>query len=82
MRFIFKSSLEDMFLLILEREEERKERSACEYRYENETPMWERNIDGLPPVHSPRQGIEPAAFLVYGTMLRPTEPPSQGNTQC
>ena len=51
-------------VLILEREERRGRRG-------------ERNIDRLPPAHTPT-GDKPATFLVYRTMLQPTQPPNQG----
>ena len=36
---------------------------------------WRLNLQ---PRYVPWPGTEPATFLVYGTMLQPTEPPSQG----
>ena len=52
----FKSSSEDIFLLILEKDKGVKER---------ETSMWERNINQWPPVRTLTR-IEPAAFWCTG----------------
>ena len=47
---------------------------------ETETLMWERTYLGsnLQPRYVPWPEIEPATFLVYGTMFQPTEPLGQG----
>ena len=39
--------------------------------------MWERNIDGLPPVCA-LTGDQTRNLLVYRMMPQPTEPPGQG----
>ena len=45
-----------------------------------EASMWKRNIDQMPTTYA-RLGIKHAIFLVYKTMLQPTELPSQGKTK-
>ena len=69
--FIFLSSGKDMFLLTLEREE----------GGERETSLWGRNINRLPPLHTPTRNWT-RNLNVYRTMLQLPEPPSQGNTVC
>ena len=43
---------------------------------ENETSVWERNIDWLPPVHA-STGDWTHNLLVYQMTFQPTDPPSQ-----
>ena len=52
-----------------EREREREKERKRMYQYE-------RNISYL--LYKPQLGIEPEIFWFTGTMLQPTEPPSQG----
>ena len=79
-----------MFLLILEREEEGERKRERERQTDRQTLMWEKHWSvasrkwfdlGLHPQPRcvPWLGIEPAAFLVYGMTVQPTEPPGQGH---
>ena len=52
---------------------------------EGETLMWERNINQLPPIQSPKgslTGDGTHKLLVPGMMLQATEPPGQGRMIC
>ena len=54
-----------------------RERRRARRGWGRETLMWERNTDGLPPVHTP-PGDRTLNLLVPGPMLRPPGPPGQG----
>ena len=82
------------FLLIVEREEgakgERKWERERQTDRQTLTLMWETHIHQLPPVPTligaqtcslsmcPDGKPNPQHFLVYGSMLQPTEPPGHG----
>ena len=57
-----------------EREGKREWGGERKREWERETLMWEKSIDQLPPVCTLTQD-RTLDFLVYGTMLQPTDPP-------